>query len=72
VTAFACVKALNNTVHFCRSSVSCSLVIYVLRGHLINYTSIIYGQHVVARGLCAFVKGVIYKLKMRGVFVASV
>jgi hypothetical protein len=28
--------------------------------------------HVVARGLCAFVKGVIYTFKMRGVFVASV
>ena len=34
VAAFACVKALNNTVRYIRSSVSCSLDIYVLRGHL--------------------------------------
>jgi hypothetical protein len=58
-TAFACV----NTIQYIRSSVSCSLDIYVLRGHLINYTHQLYGQHVLARSLCAFVKGVIYKLR---------
>jgi hypothetical protein len=58
VAAFACVKALNNT--YIRTSVSCLLDIYVLRGHLTAHYQLWSTQHVVACGLCAFVKGVIY------------
>ena len=36
----------------------------MLRGQLVHIIN--YGQHVVAGGLCAFVKGVIYTFKMRG------